>query len=174
MMNYYFDEQRQFSIDRGDLIKRMKGKSEQTMHNLIRCLYRPNCLSTNHWLDEMNGFLILCLVDKVNFKRRPIEFLFYRVGKNCEVEGLFSLSQWKLAEECVVSMSENMYGAPRKLGVDKVAFGLWIFYRMIDPEAKYDREDMQPLVREWHKIISNNPDKWAALSQISSDELRYY
>lgn len=41
MINYYFDEQRQFSIDRGDLIKRMKGKSEQTMHNLIRCLYRP-------------------------------------------------------------------------------------------------------------------------------------
>lgn len=134
----------------------------------------PHCQSTNHWLDEMNGFLIPCLVDKVNFKRRPVEYMFVLDGGNCEFEKLFYLSRLKLAKECVDTMSENMYGAPRKLDVDQVAFGLWIFYRMIDPEAKYVKEDMQPLVREWHKIISENPDEWADISQISFDELRYY
>lgn len=148
---------RQFSIRRKKVVGRLSGISEQTLHNLIRCMYFPQSTSTEHWLREAGAFFCSCLTNSVGFRRRPTEQIFNLVGKQSETTGQFALSKSKLKAQAEICANETCYGMRRKLKLSQIAFGLWIFYVMTDPRKKYAKQELPKLLNQWFDIIAADP-----------------
>ena len=174
MIIKYDSSTKSLSIERDALQDRFSGHSQELVHNLIRVLLRPNCESTAHWLDECYLFLYDTLAEATSVKRKPIEYLFDDVAHYCNNPKYFYLVKESIQNEVETVIDEKVYGNCRNISNTHVAFGLWIFYQMIDPKIIYSKNDLMNLINGWYEVISANPIDWIYLTDIEIRSMRYY
>jgi hypothetical protein len=64
------------SFTRKQYIDKVKSWSEETCHNLIRLILRPDHRSSNHWINEITPRIYRTITTPISSRNKPIEYIF--------------------------------------------------------------------------------------------------
>lgn len=164
---------RRFSVTKDEESRDLNGISREVCHNLIRLLLYPTSSSYNHWINETYALMTTSLTQRSTVKRRPIEELFNDIGMHCDSSRKFSLDKTALGIRVAKYQSESVYGIPRELSINLIAYGLWIYYKSLDPMKKiYSDEELVALLRDWFNIIKESPSTWSTLTDVTYKDVK--
>jgi len=137
------------SFSRSQYINKVKSWSEETCHNLIRLILRPDHKSASHWINEMTIWIYNTLSINISSKNKPIEYIFDWLAI-IETKK-FSWSK-DMVESWLDKVGEEKYGKPKNITVNQAIDKLDDLLKLLkNCSESITYSDLKKLLIDWSK-----------------------